>query len=94
MLELEFKSNNSIKSKCLKWVVKKILPTLGKMVCKIYYQESQGKPFKAYIKKKNTYCLRYNTRRDNKLITTTKVLNNLIAQNSMCVDCDSKNQVL
>ena len=28
LLELEFKSNHSIKSKCLKWVVKKILPTL------------------------------------------------------------------
>ena len=25
LLELEFKSNHSIKSKCLKWVVKKIL---------------------------------------------------------------------
>ena len=28
LLGLEFKSNHSIKSKCLKWVVKKILPTL------------------------------------------------------------------
>ena len=26
LLELEFKSNHSIKSKCLKWFVKKILP--------------------------------------------------------------------
>ena len=26
LLELEFKSNDSIKSKCLKWVVKNILP--------------------------------------------------------------------
>ena len=26
LLELEFKSNQSIKSKCLKWIVKKILP--------------------------------------------------------------------
>ena len=26
--ELEFKSNHSIKSKCLKWIVKKILPTI------------------------------------------------------------------
>ena len=26
LLELEFKSNHSIKSKCLKWIVKKILP--------------------------------------------------------------------
>ena len=26
LLELEFKSNNSIKTKCLKYIVKKILP--------------------------------------------------------------------
>ena len=26
LLRLEFKSNNSIKSKCLKWIVKRILP--------------------------------------------------------------------
>ena len=28
LLGLEFKSNNSIKTKCLKYVVKKILPTV------------------------------------------------------------------
>ena len=28
LLQLEFKSNQSIKSKCLEWDVKKILPTL------------------------------------------------------------------
>ena len=28
LLESEFKSNRSIKSKCLKWIVKKILPTI------------------------------------------------------------------
>ena len=28
LLELEFKSNHSMKSKCLKWIVKKILPLL------------------------------------------------------------------
>ena len=28
LLELEFKSNLSIKSQCLKWIVKKILPTI------------------------------------------------------------------
>ena len=30
LLELEFKSNHSIKSKCLKWIVIKILPLLQK----------------------------------------------------------------
>ena len=28
LLELEFKSNHSVKAKCLKWIVKKILPTI------------------------------------------------------------------
>ena len=28
LLRLEFKSNNSIKTKCLKYIVKKTLPTL------------------------------------------------------------------
>ena len=28
LLELEFKSNDAIKSKCLKWIVRKILPTI------------------------------------------------------------------
>ena len=28
LLELEFKLNQLIKSKCLKWIVRKILPTL------------------------------------------------------------------
>ena len=30
LLELEFKSNHSIKSKCLKWIVKNILPNYKK----------------------------------------------------------------
>ena len=28
LLELEFKSNHSIKTKCLKWIVRKVLPTI------------------------------------------------------------------
>ena len=28
LLGLEFKSNHSIKSKCLKWIVKNVLPTI------------------------------------------------------------------
>ena len=30
LLELEFKSNHSIKSKCLKWILKSILPNYKK----------------------------------------------------------------
>ena len=31
LLEPEFKSDHSIKSRCLRWIVRKILPTLQKM---------------------------------------------------------------
>ena len=30
LLQLEFKSNHSIKSKCLKWIVKNVLPNYKK----------------------------------------------------------------
>ena len=45
------------------------------MVGKIYYQESRGKPFKAYVKKQDTYCLRCKQRTDNKLVTAKQVVN-------------------
>ena len=63
------------------------------IVGKIYYQESRGKPFKAYVKKQDTYYLRCKTRTDNKLIATKQVVNKLIAQKSGCVGCDSKKSV-
>ena len=63
------------------------------IVGKIYYQESRGKPFKAYVKKQDTYYLRCKTRTDNKLSATKQVVNKLIAQKSGCVDCDSKKSV-
>ena len=69
LLELEFESNHSIKSKCLKWIFKKILP------------------FKAYVKKQDTYCLRCKKRTDNKSIIAKLVVNRLIAQKSICPDC-------
>ena len=34
LLEFEFKSNHSIKSKCLKWIVKKIMPRYEKHTIK------------------------------------------------------------
>ena len=63
------------------------------MFGKIYYQQSCGKPFKVYVKKQDTYCLRCKTRIGNKLITAKQVVNKLIAQKSRCVDRDSKESV-
>ena len=39
LLELKFKSNHSIKSKCLKWIVKKILPIISKWQVNICEKE-------------------------------------------------------
>ena len=66
---------------------------LIKMVCKIYYQESRGEPFKVYVKKQDTYCLRCKTRTDNKSIIAKQVVNKLIAQKSICADCGAKKSV-
>ena len=53
LLELEFKSNHSIKSKCLKWLVKKLLPTIYGMK----NTQSKRKPIKLRKKPGTTYCL-------------------------------------
>ena len=52
------------------------------MVGKIYYQESREKPFKAHVKKQDTYYLRCKPRTDNKLIIAKQAVNKLIAQKS------------
>ena len=46
LLELEFKSNHSIKSKCLKWIVKNVLPNYKK-----WRTHSQNKTDKNWKKK-------------------------------------------
>ena len=52
LLELEFKSNHSIKSKCLKWIVKKILPDY-----KEWKTQSEINPRKRGRKPRARYCL-------------------------------------
>ena len=63
------------------------------IVGKIYYKESSPASFKAFIKKQDTYCLRYRKRTDNKSITPKQMVNKLIAQKSICVDVGSKKSV-
>ena len=53
LLELEFNSNNSIKSYCLKWIVKKILPTIQDKK----NTQSKIKPIKTGKEIGTTYCL-------------------------------------
>ena len=63
------------------------------MVGKIYYQESRGEPFKAYVKKQYIYCLRCKKRTDKKSITAKQVVNKLISQKSVCANCGAKKSV-
>ena len=63
------------------------------MFGKIYYLESGGEPFKAYVKKQDTYFLRRKKITDNKSITAKQVVNKLISQKSVCANCDAKNLV-
>ena len=51
LLELEFKSNYLIKSKCLKWVVTNIVPNYKKRKT-----QSEIKPIKIGKRPETTYC--------------------------------------
>ena len=46
-----------------------------------------------YVKKQDTYFLRCKTRTDYKSIIAKQVVNKLIAQKSICVDCGAKKSV-
>ena len=59
------------------------------MVAKIYYQESRGEPFIAYVKKYNTCCSRWKKITDDKSITTKQVVNKLIVQKWIGVHCSA-----
>ena len=63
------------------------------MFGKIYYQESGGEPFKAYVKMQDTYFLRRKKITGNKSITAKQVVNKLISQKSVCANCGAKNLV-
>ena len=60
------------------------------MVGKIKYQEFRREPFKAYVKKQDTCCLRCKKRTDNKLITAKQVTHKSIAQKSIRADFGAK----
>ena len=43
------------------------------VIGKIYYKESSQAPFKVYIKRQDTYCLRCKKRTDNKSVMPKKI---------------------
>ena len=84
MLELEFKSNHSIKSKCLKWLVKNIA-----RLQRMKNTQSKIKPIKTGKKIGATYylgCKEYtNNFKPQEIKMTIKVLR----EKSNCVVCRS-----
>ena len=78
LLELEFKSNHSVKSKCLKWIVKKNAAKNIKMTGKEYVK-----------KKENTYCLVCKKKTDNKKIGRVVLVNKIATQCTVCTSTKS-----
>ena len=72
-------------------MLKKYYPPLQKWLVKFITKSLEGKSFKGYSKKQDTYCKRCKTKTNDKLITAKQVVNKLISQKSSCVDSDSKN---
>ena len=78
LLELEFKSNHSVKSKCLKWIAKKNAAKNIKMTGKEYVK-----------KKENTYCLVCKKKTDNKKIGRVALVNKIATQCTVCTSTKS-----
>ena len=82
--ELKFTSNHSIKSKCLKWIVKKY--------CKITENEKhtiKNKTDTAQKKPETTYCLGCKDYTDNFKPQEEKMTNNVLREKSNCIVCRS-----
>ena len=82
LLELEFKSNYLIKSKCLKWVVKNTLPNYKK-----WKRQSKIKPIKIGKRHATTYCFGCKHYTQNFRPQEVKMTNKLLREKSHCVVC-------
>ena len=88
---LEFKSNHSIKLKCLKWIVKNILPNCKKLK----NMQSEIKPIKIEKRPRTTYCFGCKDFTHNFRPQEVKMTNKVLRGKSNCVVCQSnKSKVL
>ena len=85
LLELEFKSNHSIKSNCLKWVVKKILPRIEDMK----NAQSKMKPIKTGKEIGIMYCLGCEDYTGNVKTQKVKIRNKMLIDKPNCIVCRS-----
>ena len=85
LLELEFKSNYSIKSKCLKWVAKNILPKYKR----IKNTQSKIKSIKIRKQPGTTYYFGCKDYMQNSRPEKVKMTNKVIREKSHCIVCQS-----
>ena len=85
LLELEFKSKHSIKSKCLKWIVKKNTARLQRME----NTQSEIKPIKLWKIFGTTYCLGCKDYTDNFKPQKAKMTNKVPRKKTNYVVCQS-----
>ena len=81
-------SGLEFKSKCLKWVVEKIMPTIKDMK----NTQSKIKPIKRGKKPGSTYCLGCKDYTDNFKPQEVKMTNKVLREKSNCVVCRLANQ--
>ena len=84
LLELGFESNHSIKSNCLKWIVKNILP-----LQKIKNTQSKIKPIKIGKRPGTTYCFGCKDYMQNFRPEKVKMTNKVLREKLHCVACRS-----
>ena len=84
LLELKFKLNHSIKSKCLKWLVK----TIARLQ-RMKNTQSKIKPIKTKKELGTTYCLRCKDYTHNFKPQEIKMTNKVLREKSNCVVCRS-----
>ena len=81
LLELEFKSNQSIKSECLKWIIS--FTKLQRMK----NTQSKIKPTKTGKELGTTYCLGHKNFTHNFRSQKVKMANKVLRKKSNCVVC-------
>ena len=84
MIELEFELNHSIKSKCLKWIVKTILPDY-----KEWKTHNQNKTDKNWERDWNNVFLGCKDYTDNFKPQEIRMTNKVLREKSNCVVCQS-----
>ena len=86
LLAIEFKSDHSIKWKCLKWIAKKLLPDYKEWKT---HNRKKKKTIKTWKEFRTTYCLGCKNYTHNFRSQEVKVTNKVLREKSNCAACRS-----